>query len=178
MSYETVKSFSAKEKELIISGAYSSSNVTDGYGRRITEKFEKKYRDLQDFKDSLLGFVDGYFDGTLRFSVTSTFSKRVRMLQHENLIESHTDKYGITWSNAVRNEKAYNIMIGKEKIKLATYSIVGQDNIVLRTLRSKIKLECDKKATVFYEKAEAKRIFDLANGWGWIERYGLKIVKN
>ncbi|MFT8556590.1 hypothetical protein [Liquorilactobacillus hordei] len=180
MSYETVKSFSAKEKELTIKGAYSSSNVTDAYGRRVTEKFEQNYTNLKDFKDGLFNFVDGYFEGSARFSNSSTFVKRIRMLIHENLIESHPDKQfsDIIWHKVARSEKAFNIMIGKEKIELATYSIVGNENIVLRKLRSKIKLECDKKATVFYEKAEVKRIFDLANDCGWVGSYGLKIIEN
>ncbi|KRN10801.1 hypothetical protein [Liquorilactobacillus mali] len=176
MSYETVKSFSAKEKELIIRGTYSSSNVTDAYGRRVTDKFEKKYKDLQDFKDSLLGFVDGYFDGTLRFSNSSTFVKRVRMLQQENLIESRKDKYGLVWHYVVRNEKAYNIMVGKEKIKVPTYSIVGNQNVVLRKVKSKIRLESMRKPTVFYEKAEVERIFDLVEDW--VGSYGLRIIEN
>ena len=178
MSYETVRSFSAKEKELIIRGTYSSSNVTDAYGRRVTDKFEKKYKDLQDFRDGLLAFVDGYFEGTLRISASSTFVKRVRILQHKNLIEIHVDRYGLEWSKVIRSEEAYAIMVGKKKIKLDTYSIVGHENTVLRKIKSKVKLEINKKATAFYEKAEVKRIFDLANGWGWVESYGLKIVKN
>ncbi|KRL08044.1 hypothetical protein [Liquorilactobacillus hordei] len=181
MSYETIKSFSASEKNLTIKGSYSSSNVTDMYNRRITEKFEKKYEDIEDFKNSLFTWVDSYFEGTAQFSNSSVFVKRVRMLLHEDLIASHPDKQfpDIIWRTVNRTDLAYQIMIGKEKIYLPTYSIMG-DGYAIRKNRSRIQvidLE-DKKPTIFYDIAEAKRIFELTqNSFGW-QRFGFRVVEN
>ena len=181
MSYETIKSFSASEKTLTIKGSYSSSNVTDMYNRRITEKFEKKYKSIGEFRESLFTWIDSFLEGTARFSNSSTFVKRVRMLLHEGLIVSHPDKQfpDIIWQTVNRTDEAYQIIVGKKKINIPTYSIIG-DEYAVRKNRGKIRVVelSDKKPSVFYEIAEAKRIFELVqNSFGW-QRFGFKIVEN
>ena len=84
MSYDTVLSFKINRKAMTITGRYRSSNCFDMFDRRVVEDYTNTYKTPEEFKKGVFDFADGALNGSLRFSSSSTMSKRLTWLSQNN----------------------------------------------------------------------------------------------
>lgn len=186
MSYDTVLKFKIDKKHLSITGRYRSSNVFDEYGRRVDEDYTKTFDNLEEFKKGVFDYADGALSGSLRFSSSSTMSKRLSYLSqngklcYENPEKAKSnkpeDEFYKNWFVVNRDEETFKVLTGEKKVKPKVWVISDGNGIgVKKTLRY-TKLTYS-RWTKYYELRYAEEMMEHLKELGWVDQYGLKIRK-
>lgn len=184
MSYDTVLSFKINRKNMTITGRYRSSNCFDMFDRRVVEDYTKTYKTPEEFEKGVFDFADGALSGSLRFSSSSTMSKRLTWLSQNNKLRyrypekaksnNPEDAWYKEWFEVERNEETFKVLTGEKKVKPKVWVISDGNGIgVKKTLRY-TKLTYS-RWTKYYELRYAEEMMEHLKELGWVDQYGLKI---
>lgn len=186
MSYDTVLKFKIDKKHLLITGRYRSSNVFDEYGRRIDEDYTKTFDNLEEFKKGVFDFADGALSGSLRFSSSSTMSKRLTWLSQNNKLRyrypekaksnNPEDSWYKEWFEVERNEETFKVLVGEKRVKPKKWVISNGDKIGVKVTPRYTKLSYDRWKK-FYSLDAANEMMKRLTDLGWVDSYGLKIIE-
>lgn len=186
MSYDTLLKFHIDSKNMTITGGYRSSNCTDMFGRRVVDDYTKSYATPEEFKDGVFDFADGALDGSLRFSSSSTMSKRLTWLSQNNKLQYRypekaksnkpEDEYYKNWYVVKRDEETYEVLIGKKRVKPKEWVISNGNDIGLKVTPRFKKLSYNRWKK-FDNLDTVKKMMKHLSDLGWVDSYGLKIVE-
>ena len=186
MSYDTVVRFRIDRENMTIAGTYRSSNSWDWNGKRTVEDYTKAYETFDDFKEGVFGFADDALNGSLRFSNSSTMSKRLTWLSQNNKLEYRypekvksnkpEDAWYKEWFVVKRDEETFKVLVGEKRVKPKVWIITDGERIGVKVTSRYTKLSYDRWKK-FYSLDAANEMMKRLTDLGWVESYGLKIVE-
>lgn len=186
MSYDTVLSFKINRKAMTITGRYRSSNCFDMFDRRVVEDYTNTYKTPEEFKKGVFDFADDALNGSLRFSSSSTMSKRLTWLSQNNKLEYYDpekaksnkpeDAFYKEWFAVERNEETFKVLVGEKRVKPKKWVISNGDKIGVKVTPRYTKLSYDRWKK-FYSLDAANEMMKQLTDLGWVERYGLEIIE-
>ena len=186
MSYDTVLSFKINRKDMTITGRYRSSNCFDMFDRRVVEDYTNTYKTPEEFKKGVFDFADDALNGSLRFSSSSTMSKRLTWLSQNNKLRyrypekaksnNPEDAWYKEWFAVERNEETFKVLVGEKRVKPKKWVISNGDKIGIKVTPRYTKLSYDRWKK-FYSLDAANEMMKRLTDLGWVESYGLKIIE-
>ncbi len=184
MSYDTVLKFKIDKKRLTITGRFRSSNSWDWNGKRTVSDYTEIYDNLEDFKKGIFDFADNALSGSLRFSKSSTMSKRLNyLLQNNKLVYAYPEKaksnnpedeWYKNWFAVNRDDATYQILVGEKAVKPKVWIISDGNSIGVKETLHYTKLSYD-RWTKFYSLESARKMMERLKELDWVDRYHLKI---
>ena len=117
--------------DLIIRGRLSlfqfNLEIYTKYFTLPVEDYTNTYKTPEEFEKGVFDFADGALNGSLRFSSSSTMSKRLTWLSQNNKLRyrypekaksnNPEDAWYKEWFVVERNEETFKVLVGEKRVK-------------------------------------------------------------
>lgn len=184
MSYDTVLRFRIDRKHLTIAGRYRSSNTFDEHDRREVYNYAKQYNSIDEFMQAVFDYADDALNGSLRFSASSTMSKRLSWLKQQHKLQfaypdkaqsdNPADAWYRDWYRVTRDVPTFKVLTGQIVVSPNAYIISNNSGIGVRETSRQVKLVTN-RLTRFQNLDAAQQKLHQLDEWDWVKQYNLAI---